>query len=60
MKPGGGKAARAVRFNEFGDPQLVGLRGGGGKGQCNLAKPQIEQAIASRGLTIIITLGCRV
>jgi hypothetical protein len=51
--------ARAVRLDELGDAALIGLGRGGGEGQRDLAKPQLEQAVAAPRLAVIVALGRR-
>src|SRR3546814_5002134 len=42
---------------QFGDARLICLRRGGGKGERHIAKPQVEQPIATSRLAVIIALG---
>src|SRR3546814_17792654 len=56
-QPGGGEAVAAMFGEQFGDARLICLRRGGGKGERHIAKPQVEQPIATSRLAVIIALG---
>ena len=58
-EPGGGKAVAAMFGEHALDHGLIGLRGGGGEGERDLAKAEFEQAIAAPRLAVIVALGRR-
>src|SRR3546814_1973488 len=55
-KPGGCELLLAMGRHQFADADLVGLRGGGGKGERDVAEAQVEQPVAAARLAIIIAL----
>ena len=56
FEPAGHKILAAVLGEHLLDQGLVGLRGGSGKGERDLAKTEIEQAVAAARLAVVVTL----
>src|SRR5258708_28884653 len=55
-QPSRSKAVAAVIGHEFGDGDLIALRGRCGEGESGVAEAEFEQAVAAAGLTIIVAL----
>ena len=55
-QPCSGEPRLADLGDDCADGGLVGLRGGGGEGECHLGKAQLEQAIAAPRLAVIVAL----
>ena len=56
-KPRGSESFAAMRAERLRNGCLVGLGGGSGKGERDLAQTEIEQAIAAAGLAVVVALG---
>src|SRR3546814_495754 len=55
-EPEFGEIGMAARLDQLADLDLVGSRGGGGKGERHIAKAEFEQSIAAPRLAIIVAL----
>ena len=56
LQPAGYEVFAAVLGEHLLDQGLVGLRGGSGKGERDLSKTEIEQAVAAARLAVVVTL----
>src|SRR5258708_34727849 len=53
-QPSRSKAVAAVIGHEFGDGDLIALRGRCGEGESGVAESEVEQAVAPAGLAVVI------